>query len=125
MHRSQYRAYRFAGCMLAMLTEHRLVHHGDAFHVIQITDIVFLRVGLAVLFNGVIPVDTYPVHFTAAAYFIAAYHWDIVFYITGYDTGATPCTCVEIDGHYPLVARLLVFVPQIVGFVRIGPPACI
>src|SRR5690606_7410965 len=119
----QYGAYRFAWCMLTMLAEHRLVYHRYVLHVIQVADFIFLRIGLAVLLDRVIPVDTYPMHFPAAAYFITAYNRNIILQVTSYDAGTTARTGIEVDGHYPFVARLLVFVPQIVSFVRVSPPA--
>src|SRR5690606_29819340 len=60
---------------------------------------------------------------TAAAHFVAPHYRDIILQVTTYDTRAATCTGIEIDGHDPLVARLLVLVPHIVGFMRIGPPA--
>src|SRR5690606_33057588 len=108
--------------MLAVLAEHGLVNHRYVFHIVQMTDIVFLCIGLAILFNGVIPVDTYPVHFPTATHFIAAYHRNIIFEITSYDTGTTTRTGIEVDSHHPFMARLLVLIPQIISFVCIGPP---
>src|SRR5690606_29031291 len=119
----QYGAYRFAWGMLTMLAEHRLVYHRYVLHVIQVPDFIFLRIGLAVLFDRIIPVDTYPMHFPAAAYFITAYNRNIILKVTSYDAGTTARTGIEVYGHYPFVARLLVFVPQIVSFVRVSPPA--
>src|SRR5690606_39303020 len=49
--------------IFTMLAEHRLVYHGYVLHVIQVPDFIFLRIGLAVLFDRIIPVDTYPMHF--------------------------------------------------------------
>src|SRR5690606_17472835 len=109
--------------IFTMLAEHRLVYHGYVLHVIQVPDFIFLRIGLAVLFDRIIPVDTYPMHFPAAAYFITAYNRNIILKVTSYDAGTTARTGIEVYGHYPFVARLLVFVPQIVSFVRVSPPA--
>src|SRR5690606_16587922 len=57
-----------------------------------------------------------------ATHYIAAYHRNIIFEITSYDTGTTTRTGIEVDSHHPFMARLLVLIPQIISFVCIGPP---
>src|SRR5690606_35502025 len=67
----QYRTYRFARRIIAMLTQHGLVGYTNM--LIRIEIIVFFLPGgvIAFMFESIIPVDAYPVHFSSSAHFVA------------------------------------------------------
>src|SRR5690606_23447536 len=123
VNRSQYRTYRFTWRVIAVLTQHGLVHYRNVLQIIQTVDIILLGVRFPTLLDGVITVDAQPMHFAATAHLITAYNRNVVFDVTSYNTGSTSRTSVQVDGHYPFVAGLLVLIPQVISLMRVGPPS--
>src|SRR5262249_3126395 len=90
------RADRFTGCVLAMLTRHRLMNH---FRI--------LRPNATVLVNwfprGVITIDAQPVHDPAVRDLQLAYNGNVVLRLAGDHTRTASAANIQIDGHSPLL----------------------
>src|SRR5690606_35536307 len=106
--------------MLTVLTQHWLVNYCYILEILYISNIILFGVLRAVLFDRVVTVNTQPVHLTTTTNLVTTYNWNVVLYVTSYDTSTTTCTSVQVDSHYPFVTWLLKFVPQIVSFVCIS-----
>src|SRR6185312_17536453 len=70
---------------------------------------VFRRVHVAAGHRKV-PVDPDPVHVMETQDLVFADDRHIVFRVTGYNAGGTADTGVEIDGHAPMNAGLVVYI---------------
>ena len=97
----QYRTNSFAWCIIALLTHHGLECHFDAFACgDRIVLLFFGYTGIVAVFGeGVIAVDTHPVHLTATNYFVFTYYRNVIFNLTAYHASSATGTCVQINGQ--------------------------
>ena len=84
------RTYRFTGCIVAMLAEHRQKH--DIFHPVRLMIALYAE----------------PCHLPAFQNPIHPHHTEIVFSITGGGTGAASDAPVQIHDHGPAVINMIV-----------------
>src|SRR5690606_15359302 len=77
-----------AGCLLAVLAGHGLIHHRGI-----------------VAAAAVVPVHPQPVHLAVATHVLRPHHRDVVLGLAGDHAGAAAGAGVEIDDHAPLRTR--------------------
>ena len=67
--------------------------------------------------EGIVTVNTDPVHFTTAFNLVFTYNRDIIFGAASYNAGTATGTGVKVNSHHPVVGRAFILVPQTVCFV--------
>src|SRR5690606_6798453 len=94
----------------------RLVNHRNIFHIsFSAFQLVLFGYCFTFFVKSVVSVNTQPVHLSAAAYLIFTYNRYVVFNVTSYNTSSATGTSIKVDSHYPVMSRLVVFIPKIVG----------
>src|SRR5690606_12200642 len=104
---SCYRAYRFARSVVAMLTKHRLENHFRILcSVFEFTPVIDRSVA------AVVAVDAQPVHLATVDDFLATHKGNVVLHVTRHHASTATDASVQVDGHSPVMAAILVPLPH-------------